>query len=174
MNSNQIVYLHSLLKTSLFRAWIKEALVFTFLVLRFILVHIYGPRKSKAGCPKLVFRRSACHFCPSLTPIVWRLRHIIDIWWYNTGWIFENSRCNARSFSFRYWKQIYHSKMNRTYARARGRCNHGVCICFVPPEAFEFYGVRQTTTRNRNQNKVKLENNIVIFFNLGVKCLFGL
>ena len=35
----------------------KEVVVFTFLVLRLVLVHILGPRKDKVRCPVLVFRR---------------------------------------------------------------------------------------------------------------------
>ena len=54
---NEIVYLHSLFKISLFRAYAKETVVFTFLVLWLILVNIFGPRKDKACCSVFVFLR---------------------------------------------------------------------------------------------------------------------
>ena len=54
-NSNQFVYLYSLLKTSLFRACVKEAVVFTFLILSLILVNILDPRKYKICYNVLVF-----------------------------------------------------------------------------------------------------------------------
>ena len=46
-----------LLKTSLFSACVKEAVVFTFLVLVLILVHIFGSKRDIACCPVLVFCR---------------------------------------------------------------------------------------------------------------------
>ena len=60
-NSSQLVYLHSLLKTSLFRACVKEAVVFMFLILWLNLVHIFGPRKNKVVALYL--------FCVGVYPI---------------------------------------------------------------------------------------------------------
>ena len=55
---NYIAYLHNIFDISLFRAFVKETVVFTFLVLRLILVQIFGPRKDKDCCPVFVFLRS--------------------------------------------------------------------------------------------------------------------
>ena len=44
-------------KMSLFRAYVKGAVVFTFLVLWLVLICIFGPRKDKACCPVFIFRR---------------------------------------------------------------------------------------------------------------------
>ena len=57
LNSNQLIYLHSLLKTFFFRAYVKEVVAFTFLALWLILVHTFGPRKDKSYFPVLVLRR---------------------------------------------------------------------------------------------------------------------
>ena len=57
LNSNQLVYLYSLPKTSHFRPWVKEVGVFAFLVLWLVLFHIFGPRKDKDCCDVLVLCR---------------------------------------------------------------------------------------------------------------------
>ena len=57
LNSNQLIYLHSLLKTFFFRAYVKKVIAFTFLALCLILVHTFGPRKDKSYFPVLVLRR---------------------------------------------------------------------------------------------------------------------
>ena len=49
-NSNYLVYLYRVLRISLFRACVKEAILFIFLV-RLTLFHIFGPRKDKVCCP---------------------------------------------------------------------------------------------------------------------------
>ena len=45
-------------KISFFIVCMKEVLVFTFLALWLTLVHIFGPRKDKACCPMVDFRRA--------------------------------------------------------------------------------------------------------------------
>ena len=48
-------FLLSLFKNYLFRACVKDFVFFTFLMLRFILVHIFGPRKDHSSCPIFYF-----------------------------------------------------------------------------------------------------------------------
>ena len=55
LNSDQLVYLQSLLKSSFFRTCVEEAVALIFLVLWLILVYIFSLRKDKGCYPVLVF-----------------------------------------------------------------------------------------------------------------------
>ena len=50
-------------------------------MLRLILVHISGPRKDKGSCPVFVFRRVTSNAICDL--VLYLLKHIIDLSWYN-------------------------------------------------------------------------------------------
>ena len=54
-SGKQLVYLHSFLKMSLFRACVKETLILTFLVLWIILVYIFIPKKKYKACCLVFF-----------------------------------------------------------------------------------------------------------------------
>ena len=50
LNSSYIIFRHNLLKVSFFKEYVKEAVVFTSLILLLILVHTFGITKNKACC----------------------------------------------------------------------------------------------------------------------------
>ena len=59
-HSNAIIIWISLslhLKWYIFRACIKEDVILTFLILGFIFVQIFGPKKDRLFCPPFVFHR---------------------------------------------------------------------------------------------------------------------
>ena len=139
---NWIVYLRISFKITFIWAGVKEAIVFTLLVLWLIFVYIFCPRKDKASCHVFVFRRGyiQCHLWSSAILIEWRLKQIIDTWWYNPVQIFRNSSCDARFYSFRNWEPIYFAKISGTYMRGRDKFREGrmYLFCFVWILCFRF------------------------------------
>ena len=129
----------------------------TFSVL-WLIFHIFGPRKDKTCCSVFNFDRDIYSFCKK----AWMYH-----WYMMVGTIpfqYICNSCNARFYSFRNRKQIYFSKMNRAYVRARCGPGQRRMHFFVLLEAciLDFYWVVGTATCNRNQNEFELKHCRVI------------
>ena len=172
-NASYIIYLHSLLKIRLFGVCVKEAAVFTFLELSLISVHIcavHEKTKLTVLCLFFVEAHIKCHSWSSIVHIAWRLKNVMDIWWYNPISIFKNSGCYARFSSQKFrssetGSQIIFLKWAATVWERGVNPNKDVCIYFVLSGAcvLDCYWERETMICIRNQNGAKLKHYKVIF-----------
>ena len=120
-------------KLSLLKPCVK-VVVFTFLVLWLILVHIFIPKKDKACCPIFVFRKgiSNANICDVVLYLLYEGWRYIDIRWYNPVPQFKNNSCNARFYSFNKPGANFFSEMNRIYLRG-GSNQNGVELTHFRP-----------------------------------------
>ena len=75
----------------------RENDILTFLMLGPILDHIFGPKKDILLCPVFFFpqRYVQCRLWSCTIPAQWRLKHFINISWYNSIPVLKNGNRNT-------------------------------------------------------------------------------
>ena len=122
-NSNELLYLSSLLKISLFRACVKEeeeeAIVFTFLLSTVVYFSPYfRSKKSKAFFPCIYFSYIQCHWDPVLYLLLEGLKAVVTM---------QDSTLPETGSQFIFWKWI----ISLWERRGRSKQKHMYLFCAV-------------------------------------------